>query len=1026
MDLRKIVKEKYEPTQEDIFRDKRTALVDGVYMRNHPIRKKMFKWIWAKYNMLPDIITDSLGKLYNIVEDLYLPDKNWKSLFDYTHDGSSMYSDYISQKYLNAGENNIPYEVSIVPKGGYIKSPYDNIDYINSVFKNPNGRYEVEIKENTTLSPLNSLYNVFFPRLNKSYDDNNRLEYTNISTTFNEKFDEISDIEDISSRSRLLNKTAKLFKENKIATLVARFHTDNDTLGNTYNKNEYIDSAKTRYGNSHGRNLLKKGRYSTDYTEYDLTNGYSNPYCRVWTYHNQYSKVKNLIRPFDADVESLNLLKQFRTENGGNYLSNNTVLNKNGFVNITPKNDGISKREVKKTMFSIENLAWKDVLKDNLTEEQRGPNGGRIMWFPPYDLSFQENVSVNWNENQFIGRGEPIYTYANTRRSGTLNFTMLIDHPSIINGRYGNNSVIYKDGEDYETDLLRFFAGCDFPDDINLEIGKDEITETNNYTLNERVTEKQILNNGIEESENEDETKTIKFYVFFPNNYSGHMNNINSSDSDWVDYISKGYGASFKENEKIGYEISNESGISTISEEDDLEEFTIKACVDDECKIENENSDRWFRYRVDKDLRQNGLRIDEESNYSSYIDDISFGLNCKNGGFTTLKEKVDTSFIAIYCALNDIKNEYTEEIDGKLKEIIENKDSVFNISVTGYATSQDNKNAQTLAIRRARSVSSWLRKYFTNIENYGVKQDVIKLSDMSTINSQEAKEARSALVTLKYNAPKIIRQEDNNIAAYNNINKTENYWYNNKIIKIRRKNAYGYSLIDEGLYFKDLEKEDNFLYNKIKDKIKYFNPAYHSITPEGFNSRLNFLHQCTRQGHTLEGIGDTKDTTTTAGNMAFGRAPFCVLRIGDFINTKILVKGFTITYENGGGMQWDMNPEGIGVQPMYAKINMQIEILGGQSLEAPITRLNNAVSFNYYANTGVYDTRADIASYDGNGGIKYDKIWVPNDEGILYETIRVEEKEYEDKNEGNGIVRNSIKNNLKFSNNPKPTKLPKI
>jgi hypothetical protein len=79
-------------------------------------------------------------------------------------------------------------------------------------------------------------------------------------------------------------------------------------------------------------------------------------------------------------------------------------------------------------------------------------------------------------------------------------------------------------------------------------------------------------------------------------------------------------------------------------------------------------------------------------------------------------------------------------------------------------------------------------------------------------------------------------------------------------------------------------------------------------------------------------------------------------------------------------MQWDMNQEGIGVQPMFAKVTMQIEIIGGQSLDAPVSRLNNAVSFNYYANTGVYDNRADIAIYNETG-ITYSN---------LYETQRIE------------------------------------
>jgi hypothetical protein len=63
---------------------------------------------------------------------------------------------------------------------------------------------------------------------------------------------------------------------------------------------------------------------------------------------------------------------------------------------------------------------------------------------------------------------------------------------------------------------------------------------------------------------------------------------------------------------------------------------------------------------------------------------------------------------------------------------------------------------------------------------------------------------------------------------------------------------------------------------------------------------------------------------------------------------------------------WDLNPEGIGVQFMMAKVSMQIHIIGGSDISAPIKRLQNAVSFNYYANTSVYDDRSDIAEYDNS------------------------------------------------------------
>jgi hypothetical protein len=121
--------------------------------------------------------------------------------------------------------------------------------------------------------------------------------------------------------------------------------------------------------------------------------------------------------------------------------------------------------------------------------------------------------------------------------------------------------------------------------------------------------------------------------------------------------------------------------------------------------------------------------------------------------------------------------------------------------------------------------------------------------------------------------------------------------------------------------------------------------------------------------------------TQTAYNLAFGRPPVCVLRIGDFYYTKIIINSLTINYDDP---QWDLNPEGIGVMPMFAKVNIDFNFIGGSDLAGPIARLQNAVSFNYYANTSVYDNRAERVEYDptGNGKeIKYKPFNYPNGPG---------------------------------------------
>ena len=153
-----------------------------------------------------------------------------------------------------------------------------------------------------------------------------------------------------------------------------------------------------------------------------------------------------------------------------------------------------------------------------------------------------------------------------------------------------------------------------------------------------------------------------------------------------------------------------------------------------------------------------------------------------------------------------------------------------------------------------------------------------------------------------------------------------------------------------------------FLYEKIQDKLKYFNPVLHSMTPEGFNSRLTFLHQCTRQGNTITKSDGTFSKTAT--NLAFGRPPYCVLRLGDFYNQLSVIDNISFDYSVSGGITWDLNPEGNGVQPMLCQVNISFKFIGGGDITGPVRRLQNAMTFNYYANTSFYDNRADRIVYN--------------------------------------------------------------
>jgi hypothetical protein len=213
-----------------------------------------------------------------------------------------------------------------------------------------------------------------------------------------------------------------------------------------------------------GYNELTKGskviRYETPTSKGSNTSevkGYE--YCRLFTKDNPYYSYSSL------------------QKNDGNLRGNVTdtsysVLDNTFNLNIAPmKSSGqllssnITKNGVKKYMFSIENLAWRTSNRQGYRVEdlpgcEIGPNGGRIMWFPPYDLSFDDSIKSGWESHSFLGRIEPIYTFkGGAERTGSISFKIVVDHPSVL------NTIVSKELEKTKTDeatkiVDSFFAGC--------------------------------------------------------------------------------------------------------------------------------------------------------------------------------------------------------------------------------------------------------------------------------------------------------------------------------------------------------------------------------------------------------------------------------------------------------------------------------------------------------------------------------------------------------------------------------------
>ena len=872
-----------------------------------------------------------LGNGYGTIE--YHSDSDSK--YDIESGNTPLYenliTNYTKHTYTNytGGTNNYNpwnnYYLKLLPNNNQTES-LEVLNYNDFVEKNKNLTYYYNDKETTDNTALynNILHqdNDYTPfnrygrkeDIEKWYSILNKNTNINVQYTWNDnngtfysysKNGETYCViqKDTAPLSTLTNEIIKSFKENKSGftknrTLISRFHTEKGENGENEKRNQF-QTAVSEFGLSHGRNLLKKSRKE---------NSDGNPYSRTWTNFHQYNSLKETIRPFTSNEETneiysfSDIASKLRRRNN---FASNTVLNKNGLPRIAPNNDTL-KEDLKKCMFSIENLAWKDIkIQDYLSPEQIGPYGGRIMWFPPYNLKFNEAVQSNWNPISFIGRGEKVWTYIDTDRSGTLSFTLLVDHPSVLNKWNIKNENSNQDKDNKEETLLRFFAGSEWLDIEKNDEENDEKNEESNEISDIPYATDSISASVVKKSDN------LHFIVFFPHNfYTGTT-----------------------------------------------EEDTLNAIFDEEKTAEFNYDLSGNKYYIARNVNKDNIRPEDIKEVNELPNEELKGYKYilfKNEVYVWKKE---TSYHTRgFLPFDSFVNDDTQIL----------KNDIKNINITGGYTIYEND--PELGIKRAKTIRSLL------MNRFGIDETLITtpksiLMDNSETTSDELDDeniwGRCVFFEIEYNDMKIIKVD--------NIDKSESVIATNKpkfifeggksateIVTTNYINSNRVDNSDELLYFKHIEENDNFLFNKIVDRVKYFIPAFHSMTPEGFNERLGFLHQCTRQGHTFATSNQKKGTVLSAGNLAFGRPPICILRIGDFYNTKIIIQSISINYEDPA-LQWDMNTEGIGMQPLYANVSLNFTFLGGSDISSPISRLQNAVSFNYYANQSVYEPKADTA-----------------------------------------------------------------
>ena len=644
-------------------------------------------------------------------------------------------------------------------------------------------------------------------------------------------------------------------------------------------------------------------------------------YCRVFTKDTPYYSMTDL-------------QKSDGITNSGRRFTY-SVLDNTYNLNIAPmrgnESTNIQGESVKKYMFSLENLAWRTSRKKGFTYQdlphcERGPNGGRIMWFPPYDMKVSETNSANWNTNEFLGRPEPIYTYNNTSRQGSLSWKIVVDHPSILNAIVDKELANQSNNNKVTGIVDSFFAGCRKYDIYELALRYPQFTYSDIYEI--------ISNSPVAEEVKEN-------FDIINSNIPG------TQDPPIEEYIPKVTEESFD----FSYYFHNDvPGPPTTSA-----------------------------------LTTQELYPETLSNYIALQSVYTATTNNKNG----VKNFFETNILT-----GETKGVLfkTQEFLGKVGEAL-NAGSTIKVVLRGSASSPNTAPYnKSLSSRRVSSISQymlalkpsssdktlqqWASDGKFSIEEFTDGEEVTidgidcteDLTGVDKIYSTQAMTCRQVLFhsVIETPAPPIeevvvdrtntetntvIDTETNTSDVKPKPTTTEKQRQEVAKIIVRK-------LLTECDYFELVKESSPMVYDGIKEKLKYFQPAFHSTTPEGLNSRLTFLQQCIRPGDTIPVIGDDgKPTEFNAKNTSFGAPPICILRIGDFYHTKIAISQISISYEP---LIFDLNPEGIGVQPMLADINMSFFFIGGQGLKEPVNRLQNALSFNYYANTEVYDDRSVV------------------------------------------------------------------
>ena len=869
------------------------------------------------------------------------------------------------------------------------------------------------------------------------------------------------------------------------------------------NKLEHVGNAINQVSKvfNDGYQELTKGSRVIRYTTKNSTPGGAVEgleYCRVFTKDRPYYTFDELQKP-DGNIRKYT----------------NSVLDSTFNLNIAPiggvDSTNIKDGKVKKYMLSLENLSWRTSNRPGYTYEdlpdcEKGPNNGRIMWFPPYDLTFDESVSTGWQDNTFLGRPEPIYTYTNTSRKGNLGFKVIVDHPSIMNVLVNKELENESSNETINQVIDSFFAGCTKYDLYDLVKKFPMFTPSDVFEVQLLNTPEDIktftdaLPNQIIEQEVTTFTTPPTSPIPTPAPCTEWKISVGvvTTDMSYTDcsggiitltgLTSTATTVCVKSTTIPTFTVTDVANTATNTTQpcSTPPTVTVTPPLVTEAPIADQFPEVGFFFHNDfpdpsteriyaskpyeywLDLYQGlqpkylntggnsspatahsfGAALNKIIKYgdSTYVDYTNYVLN----GSTQLQNKyldsyIDTRQASITDFFKFINSDFTEA-QNFVKKISTSLDAGESVSfeLLGSASALNNSAYNVkLSKRRIDSVMQWMfnqktplgveiRKYYTD-GKLKIKQTPSgesgqliepKYSSISCTKDYE-NESNEGVVSVNAMACRRVKivginvtnnnapaqttpttvqtpptNNDGNTTAMDDVPNTASGTNTEPVTPVNPIPGYvsqtptgntettitpqssslktppagkiapkkrtdltkrlARKLLTECNYFELVRREHPMIYDGIKSKIKHFHPAFHSITPEGLNARLTFLQQCMRPGDTIPTVSmdgnNTKLLYNDVTNSVFGAPPICVLRIGDFFHTKIVIDSLSIKYEDG---RFDLNPEGIGVQPMIADVSIGFNFIGGHGLAGPIATLQNALSFNYYANTEMYDERAE-------------------------------------------------------------------